>query len=607
MLRHRVLVLAACAASSPGARADEAQLQPTVQVTASRVAETVDQTLADVSVITREEIDASVARDVYDLLRLEAGVDLYRAGGAGQQTSLFLRGSNSNQVLVLIDGVRAGAVTTGAFAFEQLPLGAIERIEIVRGPRASYWGSDALGGVLQIFTRRLEGPHVALAWGSYREADGSAGIGHWNGTSGYSVQIGARHVGGFSATNPGICAGPDDPYCSYDPDDDGYRNTNLVARAAQGFGEQVLSASLYRSQGESQFDQGHTDIIEQVEGVRLEGPLTADWSHRLSLGHVREDLVTPAFGVAYRTRRATLSWQNEFALAPGHRLVAGFDFVHEKGETLDDFAGVPRYRGTRHDSGVFAGWRATAGAFDAEVSARHDDNSAFGGADTGSLALGWRANDALRAYASRAQGFRAPTMNDLYDPGYGGWYSGNPALDPERSHSSELGLEFTPRPGLRLKANAYSTRVSDLISFTGEQNQAINIERAELDGVELSCDAVFGAWNLRANYTYEDARNGDTGARLLRRARDKAAAVFERRFGERYALGAEVQYASRRDDIGGLELPAYAIVNLRGRYELAPAWTLRARIENLADRDYALVRGYETAGRSGYVEIAWHP
>ncbi|HEY6894496.1 MAG TPA: TonB-dependent receptor plug domain-containing protein, partial [Rhodanobacteraceae bacterium] len=202
MLRHLSVSLLALAAAAAVARADEIETQPTVQVTASRVPETVDATLADVTVITREEIDASASRDVLDLLRLQAGVDLYRTGGAGQQTSLFLRGTNANHVLVLIDGVRAASANTGAFAFEWLPLDAIERIEIVRGPRASYWGSDAIGGVIQVFTRRLDGPSVAASYGTYRSADGSAGYGAWSDAGGFSAQVGVRHVGGFSATNP---------------------------------------------------------------------------------------------------------------------------------------------------------------------------------------------------------------------------------------------------------------------------------------------------------------------------------------------------------------------------------------------------------------------
>jgi vitamin B12 transporter len=608
MMRFRFFfpVLFATVASM-AAHAEEIDLQPTVQVTASRSAETVEETLADVTVITRADIDASVARDAYDLLRLEAGVDLYRTGGAGQQTSLFLRGSNSNQVLVLIDGVRAAAATTGAFAFEQLPLDAVERIEIVRGPRASYWGSDALGGVIQIFTRKLDGARVSAGYGSYGEADGSAGIGAWEGANGYSVQVGARHVGGFSATNPGICAGPDDPYCSYDPDDDGYRNRNLVARGAYALGQQLLSASLYRSQGQVLFDQGHSDVIEQSTGVTLEGELGSGWSHRLALGNVREDLSTPALASLYLTRRSSLLWQNEFLLAPGQHLVAGIDFVHDRGETRDTGSGEPRYRQSRDDHALFAGWRSSFGAFDSELSARHDDDSVFGGAGTGSLALGWHAAGGFRAYASVAQGFRSPTMNELYDPGYGGYFAGNPDLQPERSRSSELGLEFTPGAGQRLKANLYSTRTSDLISFTGAQNLAVNIAHARLDGAELAWTLTHAGWSAQANWTHEHARDADTGAPLLRRPANKANAVLERSLGTRLRAGAEVLWSGSRPDIGGIELPAYALLNLRAHYALGPAWELSGRLENLTRRRYELVHGYNTQGRSVFLDLTWSP
>src|SRR5882724_3795723 len=180
MLQKSFLVIDIGIGLATNAQAQDAAIQPTVEVTASRVAETVDASLADVSVITRADIDASAAPDLIDLLRLQAGVDVARTGGAGEQTSVFLRGSNSNHVLVLIDGVRVASANTGAFAFENLPLDAVEHIEIVRGPRASYWGSDAIGGVIQIFTRKFDAAHLAVSGGSYRSADGSAGIGDWS-------------------------------------------------------------------------------------------------------------------------------------------------------------------------------------------------------------------------------------------------------------------------------------------------------------------------------------------------------------------------------------------------------------------------------------------
>ncbi|MCK9538104.1 TonB-dependent receptor domain-containing protein [Dokdonella sp.] len=607
-MRHSLLSMALAGLLFPAfVHADQGDLQPTVQVTASRVAETVDATLADVSVITRAQIDASVARDALDLLRLQAGIDLYRTGGPGAQTSLFLRGTNTNQVLVLIDGVRAASATTGAFALEHLPLDAVERIEIVRGPRASYWGSDAIGGVIQIFTRRLDAPRMTLGYGSYQDAGGSAGIGHWNGGDGFSIQVGARNVGGYSSTNPGICNGPEDPYCIYDPDKDGYRNRNLVVHGAKALGSQRLSGALYRSEGRAEFDQGFSEVTGQTAGLNLEGELTDHWSHRLGLGNTREDIQTPAFGSKYRTRRNSLLWQNEFHLAEQQRLVAGVELVRDEGEALDTFAGTPRYRQNRDNRAVFGGWRGTLGAFDGEVSARHDDNSVFGSATTGSLALGWRANDALRFYASIGQGFRSPTMNELYDPGYGGWFAGNPALQPERSISSELAMEWRLAAGQDLKANLYSTRVHDLISFTGPQNQAENIAHSRIDGAELAWRGELGAWTSEVRYTWEDARDTDTGMALLRRARNKASAQVERRFGERSSAGAELVYASRRPDVGGIELGAYTLLNLRAQHALNAHWRLGVRLENLTDRDYALVNGYNTPGRSAWLQVTWQP
>jgi len=610
MKRSLSFSLLALAVSATLARADEVEVQPTVQVTASRIAETVDQTLADVSVITREDIDASVARDVLDLLRLQAGVDLYRTGGAGQQTYLFLRGTNSNHVLVLIDGVRAASLDTGAFAFEQLPLDAVERIEIVRGPRASYWGSDAIGGVIQIFTRKLEGPRVSVGYGSYRDADGSAGIGHWNGNDGYSVQVGARHVGGFSATNPGICNGPDDPYCSYNPDDDSFRNKSLVARAAHTLGSQLLSASVFRSEGENEFDQGHSTTLEQDAGINLEGDLATNWSHRLSIGNMRGDIDTPEYSTLYLTRRTSALWQNEIRLDENQRLIAGLDFVHERGESRDTFSGTAVYEDSRDDRAAFAGWQGRFGAFDSEVSLRHDSNSEFGGATTGSAAIGWRASDLVRVYASYGEGFRSPTLNEQFSPGYGGFFAGNPNLDPERSRSTELGVEVTPAAGQRFKANLYSTRVRDLISFTGPDNQAENIAHAKIDGAELAYDFDRGPWLLHAAYTWQDPRNEDTDAQLLRRPKQKFSTSLERRFGERFRAGAEFLYSGKRDDVGPvgtLELPSYALVNLRASFALDADWTLAARLENLTDRDYELVKGYNTPGRSAFLEVTWAP
>jgi vitamin B12 transporter len=601
-------ILATFLALTAPAHAQEAAVQPTVEVTASRVAEIADASLADVSVITRTDIDASVAPDLIELLRLQAGVDVARTGGAGEQTNVFLRGTNSNHVLVLIDGVRVASSNTGAFAFENLPLDAVERIEIVRGPRASYWGSDAIGGVIHIFTRKLDSALIAASYGSYRSADASAGMGSWSDAGGFSVIVGARHVRGFSATNPGICNGPSDPYCIFNPDNDSLQNHNAVVQGAYKLGTQTLSASLFRNEGGVDFDQGHSRTLDQAAGVNLEGDISADWHHRLSVGTSREDLDTPAFASAYRSTREQLSWANDVALSTMQHLVAGFDYVHDRGVSIDDSGFGAPYDVSRDNAGVFAGWRVRDGAFDSEVSGRYDHYNAFGSAFSGSAALGWKLADDLRLSASYGTAFRAPNLNELFSPGYGGYYAGNPQLDPERSRTLELGLDWRVDDANHLGARAFSTRVHDLIDFSGgDLFQALNVDRAAIDGIELTHTWHAGVWSLDNNLTVQNPRNQDNGGQLLRRPKQKLNSVLERGFGDRLRAGVEFAASGKREDVGAVTLPGYTLVNLRASYALSPTWRVGLRLENAFDRDYELAHGYNTPGRSGYVEIAWQP
>ena len=610
MLQKSLLSFSILLAAS--AHADDAQVQPTVEVTASRVAETSDASLADVSVITRTDIERSGSQDLIDLLRLQAGVDVARTGGAGEQTSVFLRGTNSNHVLVLIDGVRVASSNTGAFAFENLPLDAVERIEIVRGPRASYWGSDAIGGVIQIFTRQLNGPRLAASYGSYRDADGSVGYGMRSEAGGFSVQLGARHVGGFSATNPGICNGPNDPYCIFNPDDNGFQNHSIVAQGDVRVGPQTLSASGFRSVGTQNFDNGASDgishTLDQSLGANLAGAISDTWQHRLSIGTSREDIETPAFEEAYRSTREQVSWTNDIALSAAQHIVGGFDYVHDHGVSIDTSGFGAPYDVTRDNAGVFGGWRVRDGALDSELSGRYDHYDAFGGAFSGSGALGWTFTDALRLSASYGTAFRAPNLNELYSPGYGGLFNGNPDLDPERSRTAEVALDWHPDLHNRFDVRAFSTRIHDLIDFSGGSTfQAINIDHAAIDGVELAHTWRASDWTLDSNATWQDPRDDDTGAQLVRRPKQKFDTLLDRAFGDRVHAGVEFFASGKREDVGNITLPGYALVNLRASLALAATWSVSLRLENLFDRDYELAHGYNTPGRAGYVQIAWQP
>jgi vitamin B12 transporter len=592
-MRSILLCAALCAAASAVAQPAR---QPEVVVTATRRAQTVDDTLATVTVLTREDIERSHAPDLPTLLRGIAGVDVARTGGEGQQTAVFLRGANANQALVLIDGIRVSSANTGAFAWEHLPLGQVERIEIVRGPRAAWHGSDAIGGVVQVFTRDPRGAGARLALGRWDRTEAQASWGAGDDAAGFGAVLGGIDFDGFSAQKPGAF--------SYDPDADGYRNRNLGLRGHAMLGAQRLSLKTYSTRADVEFDQGETAVDTDVAGLTLEGPLGAALGQRLVLGYNREALDTPVFAAAFRSRRTSLDWTGDLALDDASTLVFGLNWTQERGESLDTAsAGGCVYCESRRNLGLFATAQGSRGAFDWQAAARHDDNSSFGGATTGQLAGGWRWGESARGFLSVGQGFRAPNLNELYSPGFGGLFAGNPELDPERSHSVELGVDATlgaQTLGLRL----HRTRVRDLIAFQGGQTfQAVNVARAAIDGAELTWDWRAGDWRLDAGATWQDARDEDTGLDLLRRPDRKFSLGAERAFGALTA-GAGLHYLSPRRDFGA-DLPGYSLLDLRIDWPLAGGWRLGARLDNALDRDYELAAGFATPRRALLLDVAW--
>ncbi len=575
----------------------------TVVVTANRSPVALDQTLASVDVITRDEIEASATHDVFDLLRAVPGLDIVRGGSQGQQTSVFLRGANSSHALVLIDGVRVAALGTGAFAWEQLALNQIERIEIVRGPRAALWGSDAIGGVIQFFTRRTDGADASLGVGNHEAFAADVGAGWRNERGGFDLRLGYADVGGVSSQN--------EEGFSYDPDADGFRHRNALLHGDAALGDQRLEAVASRRDNNVAFDQGNSHTRQTHYGLTLAGNLGTDlgaledWNHRLALSSSRDTLVTPDFFSRYDSRREQLDWTNEFDLGEASDLVLGLGYVRERGVNLDTFAGEAVYAARRHNRAAFGTWQRDGGAHDFEASARYDENSQFGGESTFGAAWGWEIGGAVRTVLSWGEGFRAPTLNELYSPGFGGLFAGNPQLDPERSRSLEAGLDLELDANATLGLRAYRNQIRDLVDFSGGDTfQAINIGRARIDGLELRGRWELGAWALDGNATWQDAENQDTGTELLRRPSRKATLALDRRFDNGARFGIEGHAASTRPEFGG-DLPGYGIASLRGNLPLTESLTLDARIENLFDRDYVLVRGFNTPGMTALLSLRW--
>lgn len=569
-------------------------------VTATRSAQTADEALASVSIIDRKDIENSQAATITELLRLETGIDIARTGGPGQQTSLFLRGGNSDHALVLIDGIRVSSGTTGSFPWEKISLDQIERIEIVRGPRSVLYGSEAIGGVIQIFTRRSDRVTARLELGSF-DTRGASVATSFGDKLKLHLSADYRTATGFSATNP-------NSGFFFNPDADGYTTRNFTVGAQSRLSDKTnVDFSLWTAQGSDEFDSGTHESTNQAARARLTTTQSNNWSHTLMLGAIVDDLTTvSAFPSRIITRRNTAEWQHDLTLSKTTSLTAGVSYINEYASS--DSA---PFSNQINNTGVFANWRHTAGTNDFELGLRRDSHSAFGQHDTGQIAWGRKFSRHWRLFTSYGTAFKAPDQNELYYPGFDGTsfgcsttcFAGNPALKPETSTSSEIGLRFRKGKNISAKASIYSTNVTNLIANQGTDFQAINISRVRLQGIETEYSHRIGKWHTRANLTLQSARDVSASNDLLRRPAAKLSLKLNRRLSHQGNFGVEIFAVGNHADIDNIsfstiDVPGYAIINLSMRRSLNQNWVLEGRLENLLDKKYEIVSGYNTVPRS---------
>ena len=571
------------------------ELKPNLVVTPSRRIEPLSETLGAVSVVTREDIERSAAEDLSDLLRSLPGVDVVRSGGPGSQVSVFLRGSNSNHILVLIDGVRASSSNTGAYVWEQLPLNQVERVEVVRGPRGSIYGSDSIGGVIHVITRSATTPYARLTAGSYGTAEFEGGVGYESENTRMSLNAGYRDVDGFSAQN--------ENGFSYHPDDDGFTSANLGFKGSVQAGDYRWTWSLLALENESGFDQGLSETSQAITSLGFHGSFSPSWDYQFLAGYTTEELFSDFeyFKTGFDSDRMQFSWQNQYALGSSDSFSFGLDWFDENGKSLD------AWNQNRDNTGLFATWDHYTGRFHTQLGGRWDDNSRFGSQFTGQAALGFEISETWQLMGSYGTGFRGPNLNEQFSPGFGGLFAGNPDLDPESSSSAEIGLRWRHPEAGTFSAAVYRTEVDDLIAFNGEAFQAINIDEATLEGVELEYSYSRSLWDFGASATFQAAEDSTTGEPLLRRPDEKGSVTLDRRFDNGSWLGLEWLYIGKRYDFGGIELASYQLVNLRAGWRFLPSWRVELRADNLSDEAYEPAYGFNAAGRSWFISLAWIP
>ncbi|GAB2507843.1 TonB-dependent vitamin B12 receptor [Lysobacter humi (ex Lee et al. 2017)] len=609
-MQFRILSAALLAALAPTAVAQSADALDEVVVTANRIPVAVRDAVAPVEVIEREEIERSQARSLPELLRGRAGVSIGNQGGLGKLTTVFLRGSESDHVLVLVDGVRMGSATSGLVAFQDLPIELIERIEIVRGPRSSLYGSEAIGGVIQIFTRRDKGapaPRFAVGIGSHETYEASAGFGGAIGRGWIGADFSRQQSEGINA-----CRGFGAPVFAgcftTEPDRDGYARDALSLRGGLEITDGLTFAGhALRAEGDNKYDGSfvnRSETVQQVVGGELAWTPSESATLRLSGGrnrdgsdNFRNDTIFSNF---FSTDRDSATLQGDFALAPAHRVSVGFDWTRDVVRSTTAFD-----RTRRGNRALFAQYLGDFGAVDLQASARQDDNGQFGEYSTGNLALGVDFGGGWRATVGAGNAFKAPTFNELYFPGFS-----NPELEPERSRTVEAGIGWTS-DAMAVRFDAYDSRVEDLIAYNFLLFAPDNIQRARLRGAELTVNATFADWDLAGSLSRVDARDRSVAGvdpYLPRRARSSGRIDLDRSFGAfRFGVTASAE-GERYDDLANTRrLGGYGLVDLRAEYAFARDWRLQARVANVFDRDYETVAFYNQPGRTWFLTLRYAP
>ena len=579
---------------SLAAAAQEIQPKDIIIVTATRTEISVNDAIVPVTVITREQIEQSLASDLAELVRFEAGIDIGRNGGPGQATSVFLRGTESNHTLVLVDGVRINPGTIGGAAIQNIAPEVIDRIEIVKGTRSALFGTDAIGGVINIFTRRSTRTYAegGVGGGSFNTLSGFVVGGSHSENGEFGVAINWQNTDGFPTR--------------IDSDlDRGYENLTANIYVQRRLGKNDISLRHWRAEGTveylgfsfSTFQQDlplDQDFKNTSTAIEILTPVADRGQSKLLLSHIVDDITQNQSDDFVESRRTSLDWQYSFA-AGNHTWVGGIYLVDETARTLSFGTGFEEDTSVK---AVFVEDLWSAGRHRTFLAIRLTDHETFGNETTWNAEYAFDISDRWTLNAGIGHAFRAPDATDRY--GFGG----NPELMPEVADEMQLGLRFYPGPRHKLSLELYKNDIDDLIEFDLVTFQLRNIGRAEIRGAQIAYEYRGDSFGLRANFVHQKADNATDGVRLLRRAENSLSVTLTRNIGI-HRVGLAVLASGDREDFGGTKLESYVLTNLTGQISLGDKWRLNARVENLLDEKYETAAGFPMQERSGFLELKY--
>lgn len=559
-------------------------------VTATRTESALADVSVPVEVITRDEIELSLANDLSELLRFEAGIDIGRNGGPGQSTSVFLRGTESNHTLVLIDGVRINPGTIGGASIQNIAPEMIERVEIVKGARSALYGTDAIGGVINVITRRSQKAYVeaGVGGGSFGTRSSQISLGGKSKDSEFGISVSLSAADGFPTRTTSDIAR-------------GHNNTTINLYGTTNLAGGIVSLRHWEASGLTEYLDFFLSPLDhdfETSSTSLEFSSSFDKKieSRIIISQVADDIAQNQSADFAESSRLSIDWQLSWS-SDQHKVAGGLYYVDEEASV---FSFGSSFDVTTATSALFIQDQWSAGRHQAFIAARFTNHETFGNETTWNAEYAFELNEKWTLRAGFGRAFRAPDATDRF-----GW-GGNPNLKPELSDETQLSISYNRGNQNSLSLQFYESYISDLIEFNLATFELANIAEAKIRGAELSWNYQRNDFSVRSSIIKQRADNPLDDVRLLRRAEESVTVSIIKNIGQ-HRIGLSLLASGDREDFGQVNLPGYVLVNLTGQIAIGDNWRLNGRIENLLDRKYETASGFRMQELSGFVELnyAW--
>ena len=560
----------------------------TIVVTATRSSIPLNQVSAPITVIDREQIDLSLAKDLSQILRFEAGLEIGRNGGPGQATSIFMRGTESNHTLVLIDGVRINPGTIGGAALQNISPEIIERIEIVKGARSSLYGTDAIGGVINVITKKVNSNSIntSVGYGSFNNRTALMDLGYANQSSEIGITVNSNQTDGYAIRT--------------DSDTKrGYENLTSNAYYKKKFSSSDIAMRYWRSEGKVEYldfflsplDQ---DYLNESTAFEINNVISDQFKSKILLSHIKDDIKQNQSTDYVTSKRNVFDGQLDFSIEK-HNIAAG---IYISDEEAASFAWGSGYTEDTRSEEFFVQDSIIEGKHRVFIATRYIDHETFGDEIVWNAEYGFDLNDRVSFSGSSGSGFRAPDATDRF--GFGG----NINLLPEESNDIQLSASFKKNDNSSYKFEIFDTQISNLIEYDMNANKMQNIGRASMKGMQIGYQYTDDIYVFRADLINQRAKNDITNSDLLRRADQSFTLNISRKFNENI-FGLSLLASGERKDFG-VTLPGYAIVNLTAKLKVTSNLSINAQIENITDKDYQTASNYRMQGASVFVDLAYN-